>query len=279
MPQHEALERAPYDHETDHDPGRLGAGRRRQVDDWGVGEELFDRLPSRRFVRTDGPTRSRRGRVQQGSRASLDAPGHAQADTPREQGGHQAAPHALMRDAAVEFGGAAAAQVGEPAAAKVGEPAAAEVGRPVAARFGGAAAAKLDGSSAATAGGSAPALAGAGSSAAREHPATAWQPPQLDANGRRTVVISGRPGPLGQVPVRRRPPRTAAERIGARPDRIVAWAVALGLLLIVIAVATANAAVVPAAVLPAALHRRSRRIVPLGEHPAPSGRAAGNSRS
>ena len=37
----------------------------------------------------------------------------------------------------------------------------------------------------------------------------------------------------------RRPPRTAHERIGARPDRLAMWAFALGLLLIVIAVLTA----------------------------------------
>jgi hypothetical protein len=43
--------------------------------------------------------------------------------------------------------------------------------------------------------------------------------------------------------VRRRPPRTASERLGARPDRVAAWAFVLGLLLILIAVATANAAV------------------------------------
>ena len=42
--------------------------------------------------------------------------------------------------------------------------------------------------------------------------------------------------------MRRRPPRTASERLGARPDRVAAWAFALGLLLILIAVATANAA-------------------------------------
>jgi hypothetical protein len=56
---------------------------------------------------------------------------------------------------------------------------------------------------------------------------------------RRTVTITGRPGEAHR-PVRRRPPRTASERVGARPDRIAAWAFALGMLLIVIAVATAQ---------------------------------------
>jgi hypothetical protein len=68
--------------------------------------------------------------------------------------------------------------------------------------------------------------------------------PAIDVrDGRRTVVISGRPDgvarPSGH---RRRPPRTVAERVGARPERIVAWAFVLGLLLILIAVATADAA-------------------------------------
>ena len=61
---------------------------------------------------------------------------------------------------------------------------------------------------------------------------------------RRTVKIGGRPeGSLEAARYQRdrarRPPRTAHERIGARPDRLAMWAVALGLLLIVIAVLTA----------------------------------------
>ncbi|HEX6024645.1 MAG TPA: hypothetical protein VFZ00_21830 [Solirubrobacter sp.] len=58
-----------------------------------------------------------------------------------------------------------------------------------------------------------------------------------DAHPRRTVVISGHPGGL---PAARpeRPPRTAIERVGTRPDRIVAYAVALGFLLVLIAVLT-----------------------------------------
>jgi hypothetical protein len=35
---------------------------------------------------------------------------------------------------------------------------------------------------------------------------------------------------------RRRPPRTVSERLGPRPDRIAAWACALGFLLILIAI-------------------------------------------
>jgi hypothetical protein len=61
---------------------------------------------------------------------------------------------------------------------------------------------------------------------------------------RRTVKIGGHPeGSLEAARYRRdrarRPPRTAQERLGHRPDRIAMWAFALGLLLILIAVLTA----------------------------------------
>jgi hypothetical protein len=75
----------------------------------------------------------------------------------------------------------------------------------------------------------------------------ALEPPERAPNGRRTTVITGRPEgaprPLSLVPAeRRRPARTPAEWIGARPERIVAWAFVLGLLLILIAISTADAA-------------------------------------
>ena len=94
-----------------------------------------------------------------------------------------------------------------------------------------------------------------GAAAAREWEAThspdaggaLESPPERAPNGRRTTVITGRPGetpvPLPTVRTeRRRPPRTPAEWIGPRPERIVAWAFALGLLLILIAISTADAA-------------------------------------
>ena len=55
-------------------------------------------------------------------------------------------------------------------------------------------------------------------------------------NGRRTVKITGQP-----VPARRRR-SVAATQIQARPDRIALWAVLLGVFLVFMAVATANAA-------------------------------------
>lgn len=60
------------------------------------------------------------------------------------------------------------------------------------------------------------------------------------AAGRRTVAITGRPEKLPPARTgRRRPPRTVEERIGAQPDRMVAWAVGLGMLLVLLAILTA----------------------------------------
>ena len=68
-----------------------------------------------------------------------------------------------------------------------------------------------------------------------------------EPGGRRTKVITGHPGgpprPLPTVRAeRRRPTRSPAEWIGPRPERIVAWAFVLGLILILIAISTADAA-------------------------------------
>lgn len=62
---------------------------------------------------------------------------------------------------------------------------------------------------------------------------------------RHTVTITGRPvspaATRGLVEVQsRRPARRAVERIGPRPDRIAMYAVALGLLLCIVALATAS---------------------------------------
>lgn len=67
---------------------------------------------------------------------------------------------------------------------------------------------------------------------------------------RRTIEIRGRTVPAPSVPRssveldRRRPPsRRAVERIGARPDRLAMWALLMGLVLILVAVGTADASV------------------------------------
>jgi hypothetical protein len=63
---------------------------------------------------------------------------------------------------------------------------------------------------------------------------------RADEAPRRTVTITGRPERvvprhLRLVEIeRRRPPRTAVERLGPRPDRIAMWAVLMALFLILV---------------------------------------------
>ena len=166
MPQHEVRgDRAVYDHETE-DP--RGARRRRPVADWGVNEELFDRMPSprRRFGRAG------------------EAPPARRESHPRERRveAHEAAPR---REVASR------------------EVASREEPRPVAQR----------------------------DDRAVSPRAAA---PRGGVEGRRTVVIGGQ----ASAARRPRPARTVEERVGPRPDRLAAYAVALGLLLIVIAFLT-----------------------------------------
>jgi hypothetical protein len=174
MPEHEARERAFYDHE--HDEPRAGS-RRRPVADWGVSEDVFDRLPSRRFARPE----RRRGE-------SVDTHEHRRAEAAQEFEHDDVDERPTSRTIVIsgpmeDF----AAVEHEPELRSEPEP------EPTA---------------------------------------------RIETAGRRTVVIGGHPDRL--PPPRRRPPRTAGERVGARPDRIVAYAFALGLLLIVIAILSAN---------------------------------------
>jgi len=65
---------------------------------------------------------------------------------------------------------------------------------------------------------------------------------------RRTVEIRGRTVPAPIVPrtveiERRRPARRAIERVGPRPDRLAMWALLMGIVLILVAVGTADASV------------------------------------
>jgi hypothetical protein len=64
---------------------------------------------------------------------------------------------------------------------------------------------------------------------------------------RRTVEIRGRTVPAPAVPrpvdVDRRRPRRPIERVGARPDRLAMWALLMGIVLILVAVGTADASV------------------------------------
>ena len=65
---------------------------------------------------------------------------------------------------------------------------------------------------------------------------------------RRTVEIRGRTVPAPAVPRtvevdRRRSPRRPVERVGTRPDRLAMWALLMGIVLILVAVGTADASV------------------------------------
>lgn len=65
------------------------------------------------------------------------------------------------------------------------------------------------------------------------------------APGRQTIEIRGRtiPAPAlsrGLDVERRRPPRRAVDRFGARPDRVAMWALLMGLALILVAIGTAD---------------------------------------
>jgi hypothetical protein len=76
-----------------------------------------------------------------------------------------------------------------------------------------------------------------------------YGPDAAALSGRRTVEIRGRTVPAPAVPRsldldRRRPPRRVIERVGPRPDRLALWALLLGLVLILVAVGTSDAATV-----------------------------------
>ncbi len=223
MSDHEARARAVYDH--DDDEPRPSARRRRQVVDWGVGEEIFDHLPGRRFERRPaghGATDVPRGGADDGRRTIVIEP--ADGELPREAPpGDLAGEEFSSREDALrareeheELWG------GDEPFAETEAPSAADELAARAEAFD-----QAYGSTEVDAAG-AP-LTARGDAIVRGGQA-----------GRRTVKIGGRPGELHHPPVRRRPPRTASERLGARPDRVAAWAFALGILLILIAVATAN---------------------------------------
>jgi hypothetical protein len=61
--------------------------------------------------------------------------------------------------------------------------------------------------------------------------------PRVQAPERRTVTITGHP-----TPARPRRRSAAQQHLGAQPDRVALWAFLLGLFLVVVAAATANAA-------------------------------------
>ncbi|HWK28229.1 MAG TPA: hypothetical protein VNS09_16810 [Solirubrobacter sp.] len=246
--EHDARVRTFYDHEAD-DPSPRG-GRRRAAADWGVGEDIFDRMPSRRFTRAD-----RRAEHRDDGRFERRASGPA-APPPADDfaDAHE------RRQVAPQAGDWAPAERGDDAWARAD------------------AAPRREGAP----GDTTPRGARAGA-APRRHarrPAESWtddipaivpeegrrqvdswlepapgkelalapgesrtivlggEPPEEDeAPGRKTVTITGHPDRM-PAPRAPRPPRTAMERIGASPDRIVGYAVLLGFVLVLIAVLT-----------------------------------------
>ena len=223
MSDHEARARAVYNH--DEDEPRTSGRRRRQVADWGVEEEIFDHMPGRRFERR--PTGHPTGAGANDGRRTIviesadDLPPEVPQVEPagEEFTSREDALRARERHEELWAGDEPFTEPEAPSAA--GELAARAEAFDQA--FG---STEVDASGAAV--------------APRD------DAPRGDAivrggqAGRRTVKIGGRPGELQASPVRRRPPRTVSERLGPRPDRVAAWAFALGILLILIAVATAN---------------------------------------
>jgi hypothetical protein len=217
MPEREARARAVYDH--DNEEPRPSGRRRRQVADWGVGEELFDGMPGRpgRFER-----RSHREPPRE------DIPRGDAADGRRTiviETGDDELPLESLEPAEEEFASrdeALRARVVDDELWAGDEPFARREPEPLV-----------------------------------EEPVDEAEIAEVDdvplvdradsvvrgtQEGRRTVKIGGRPAEFYGPPARarQRPPRTMHERLGPRPERIAGWAFALGLLLILIAIATAN---------------------------------------
>ena len=244
MPDREARGRAVYDHDIE-EPRPAGR-RRRQVADWGVGEEMFDHLPGRRFERRqhrevprgdagdgrrtivietgdDGLGReippaggeefasrdeALRARERHDELWAGEEPFADERETPPVESwaaGDEPFADESARDEPVAEDRWAAAEAWAAGAYEVAEPEADEVAAPA-------------------------------DEAIEPH---AEGVVRGGVAGRRTVKIGGRPAEFHGTAARtRRPPRTVHERLGPRPERIAAWAFALGLLLIFIAIAT-----------------------------------------
>jgi hypothetical protein len=196
-----------YDHE--HEEPR-STRRRRPVADWGVGDDMFEHMPRNRFARTaEAPPRERRFAREDDRRAHHDEEDRSASELQGDARVPEAAPERGPAEDPPRGGvddGRRTLRIGKD------EDVPSEI---------------------------------AAITADRDIPADV--PPVPTGEGvpeRRTVKIGGRPeGSLEAARYQRdrarRPPRTAHERIGARPDRIAMWAFALGLLLIAIAILTA----------------------------------------
>jgi len=222
MPDHEARARAVYDH--DNEEPRPSGRRRRQVADWGVGEELFDGMPGRRFDRR--PHRESRAEAPREDIPRGDA--HDGRRTIVIETGDGELPLETLEPAEEEFASrdeALRAREADDELWAGDEPFADREPEPVAEM-------PLDEADIADA----------------EDAPLVGPMPHSDSvvrgtqEGRRTVKIGGRPAEFYGPPARarQRPPRSVHERLGPRPERIAAWAFALGILLILIAIATSH---------------------------------------
>ena len=244
MSEHEARRRAVYDH--DQEESRPSGRRRRQVADWGVGEELFDHMPGRRFERrphADIP----RGDAGDGRRTIVIE--SSDDDLP------EVAPEASVDEFASREEALRDRELHDELWAG-DEPFAEAPARRGNAPFADEPTARGDGAVADERAPAGTPVEDWDEPLGRDEPAVPDAPSEQVASrtdgvvrgsqtGRRTVKIGGRPLEFHGSPARarRRPPRAMHERLGPRPDRVAMWAFALGILLILIAVATANAAV------------------------------------
>jgi hypothetical protein len=203
-----------YDHE--HEEPRPGGRRRRPVADWGVGDDVFDHMPRNRFSRAaEGPPRDRRFSSERRRGADDEV------TTEEREYGIRSQLRERDDEADPPF---------ERERAEAPDPQAAEVPR------GG-----VDGRRTIPVGKPEDVPSEIAAVTADRDLGEVEAPA---APERRTVKIGGRPeGSLEAARYQRdrsrRPPRTAQERIGTRPDRLAMWAVALGILLILIAVLSA----------------------------------------
>ena len=203
MSDHQARPRAVYDHSDDEQRPKR---RRRQAADWGVGEEIFDHMPSRRFARRGEEHEIPRGGVEDGRRTIIIErhepvqPAEEPSPTDEEFASREAALRARRAHDALWGGDEPFAEAGRDEHVGAAHASVATIGT--------------------------------------EPSPSEVDQPRGGVEGRRTVKIGGRPGELYAPSERRRPPRTVHERLGPRPDRIAAWACALGLLLILIAILT-----------------------------------------
>jgi hypothetical protein len=253
MGESEAQSRAVYDH--DNEESRPAGRRRRQVADWGVGEEIFDHMPGRRFERRPHQEIPR-GEVADGRRTIVIETGDDELPATAPRPAAPAEEEFATRDEALRARRADDELWGgdEPFAPRADERRAGD--EPFAPRAGDEPSAPGEETLAADDGETEFVAASGGQHDTGEFsPIAGAVTPGVDPAahedrivrggqaGRRTVKIGGRPAEFHGPPARarQRPPRAMHERLGPRPDRVAMWAFALGILLILIAIATGSA--------------------------------------